>query len=393
MRADTVARGEAPAGRRAIDLPRIGLMTLAHGINDSYGNYVVILMPLLADQLGFSRTLAAAVVTANTITSGVIQPLLGYLADRWATRLMSVAGLVMSAVGASLLGLSPHYIILILLAVLNGFGTAVYHPQAAAMVVAVAGERKATMMSLYLMGGNIGFALGPLVVTGIVDSQGLDATWPLVVPGLLGGALLFALAPRNWSPGPRGSGPSLWGVLRENSGLLKRLLAVVTIRSWAHYSLMAFLPFYLRDLDVGNKERAGIIALITFSGAFGGLIGGYVADRWTSRRAVIIGSLILASGCTLMLLHSDGAARWLWAALTGMTLLGSFSVLTVKGQEIMPNNVGLASGFMLGLTIGLGGLFVLPMGALADHIGLSPVIHIAVVLPPVAALLARTLPE
>ena len=135
------------------------------------------------------------------------------------------------------------------------------------------------------------------------------------------------------------------------------------------------------------------MALITLAGAVGGVAGGYIADRWTSRRTVIVGSLLLASGCTFMLLHSDGALRWVWAALTGMTLLGSFAVLTVKGQEVMPKNVGLASGFMLGLTIGLGGLFVLPMGALADQIGLNPVIHIAVVLPPVAALLARTLPE
>jgi FSR family fosmidomycin resistance protein-like MFS transporter len=76
-----------------------------------------------------------------------------------------------------------------------------------------------------------------------------------------------------------------------------------------------------------------------------------------------------------------------------MTLLGSFSVLTVKGQEVLPQNVGLASGFMLGLTISLGGLFVLPMGAVADVIGLAPVIHLAVVLPPLAAVMALALPE
>lgn len=393
MRADALAREASGAEQRAIDLPRIGVMALAHGINDSYGNYVAILLPLLKDELGFSLALASAVVTANTITSGVIQPLLGYMADRWATRLMSVLGLLLSAVGASLLGLAPHYTILIVLAVISGFGTAAYHPQAAAMVVAVAGERKATMMSLYLMGGNVGFALGPLMVTWLVAADGLHATPMAIVPGLLGAAMVYGFAPRNWSPRATGAGPGLWTVIKKHRGVLTRLLAVVTTRSWAHYSLMAFLPLYLSDLGVGKGERAAIVALITFSGAFGGVIGGYVADRWTSRRAVIMGSLLLATGCTFMLLHSTEAWRWLWAALTGMTLLGSFSVLTVKGQEILPQNVGLASGFMLGLTIGLGGLFVLPMGALADHIGLTPVIHIAVILPPVAALLARALPE
>lgn len=393
MRADAVAGEGTDARRRLVDLPRIGALAVAHGINDSYGNYVIILMPLLADSLGFSRALATVIITANTITSAIIQPLFGYVADRWATRLMSVAGILMSAAGAAALGLAPHYAMLIAFAALSGLGTATYHPQASAMVVAVSGERKATMMSLYLMGGNVGLALGPLAANSLVSLRGLHATWLAIFPGLAGAVLLYLFAPRNWSPAPAGSGPSLWSVIRTNRNVLSRLLAVVATRSWAHYTLLAFLPFYLRDLGVGRAERAGIVALITLSGAFGGVVGGYIADRWTSRRAVIMGSLLLAGGCTFMLLHSDGALRWMWAALTGMTLLGSFAVLTVKGQEVMPRNVGLASGVMLGLTIGLGGLFVLPMGPLSEVVGLSPVIHIAVVLPPVAAVLARALPE
>jgi FSR family fosmidomycin resistance protein-like MFS transporter len=395
MRADAAGREGARAGRKTADLPRIGLMTLAHGINDSYGNVLTVLMPVLAapEHLDFSLALASGVITANTITSSILQPLLGYWADRWATRLISVVGLLLSAVGASLLGVAPHELVLIALAVVGGVGTAAYHPQAAAMVVAVAGERRATVMSLYLMGGNVGFALGPLLVTQLVAVAGLGATPLAMMPGLVGCLLLERLAPRNWSPRTPGSGPTLRAILRRNRAVLARLLAVVTARSWAHYTLLAFLPFYLRDRGVDEGARAALIALLTFAGAFGGVIGGYVADRWTGRRTVIVGSLLLASFCAGALLHTDGALRWVWAALTGMTLLGSFSVLTVKGQEILPGNVGLASGLMLGLTIGLGGLFVLPMGAVADRLGLTPVIHLAVVLPPVAALLARALPE
>lgn len=393
MRADAATQGRTALRRKAADLPRIGMLTLAHLINDSYGNYVAILLPLLRDDLHFSLGLASALVTANTITSGVIQPLLGYVADRWATRLMSVAGILMAAAGASLLGLAPHYLVLVALAILSGLGTAVYHPQAAAMVVAVAGERRATMMSLYLMGGNVGLATGPWLVTLLVEGRGLHATWLMLIPGALGALMLYQFAPRQWSPTPPGSGPPLWSVLRRHRDILSRLLAVVATRSWAHYTLLAFLPLYLRDLGVGASERAGIVFLITFAGAFGGVIGGYLADRWVSRRAVIVGSLLIATGFTFLLLHSAGWLRWAWAALTGMTLLGSFSVLTVKGQEVLPQNVGLASGFMLGLTISLGGLFVLPMGSVADYVGLAPVIHLAVVLPPVAALLALALPD
>lgn len=395
MRADAVAsRGAAAAVRSAVDKPRVAVMTLAHGINDSYGNWLPILLPLLRDQLGLSIALGTGMVTAYSITSGFVQPLFGYLADRWATRLMSVVGILMSAVGAAMLGVSPHYVVLLTLAVIGGLGTAVYHPQAAAMVSAVAGPRKATMMSLYLMGGNIGFALGPLFATLIIDRWGLRATPIAIVPGLLGALMVWVYAPRNWAPhAPGAAGASLWTVLKKNGRVLWRLLTVVATRSWAHTTLMTFLPLYLATQGVGSKERGAMVAMITFAGAFGGLIGGYIADRWTTRRTVIVGSLLLATVFTLALLHTQGVAQWLFAALTGMTLLGSFAVLTVKGQEILPSNVGLASGIMLGFTISLGGLFVLPMGAVADQIGVGPVIHVAVVLPPIAALLARALPE
>ncbi|MFN8559791.1 MAG: MFS transporter, partial [Dehalococcoidia bacterium] len=347
-----------------------------------------------AAALGFSLALGSAVITLYSVLNGVIQPVLGYVADRWHTRLISVGGLLMTAVGSSMLGLAPHYVILLALAMLGGMGTAVYHPQAAAMVVALAGRRRATVMSLYLMGGNVGLALGPLAASAVIVARGLHATWVALIPGIAGAVMLAYFAPRDWSQTARGTGPGLVAIIRRHWATLWRLFAVVITRSWAHYTLLALLPFYLRDLGVGTAEKGFIVTLITLAGAIGGVIGGYLADRWLSRRTVIVGSLAISSVFVLLLLHSEGWARYPWATLTGMTLLGSFAVLTVKGQELMPQNIGLASGFMLGLTISLGGLFVLPMGWIADNLlDVRTVIHAAVALPLVAAALARTLPE
>jgi FSR family fosmidomycin resistance protein-like MFS transporter len=215
----------------------------------------------------------------------------------------------------------------------------------------------------------------------------------LAIPGLAMGAVLFVAAPRDWSPNAGSSGPSLMQVIRENRAVLGRLLAVVSVRSWGHFGLMAFLPFYLISQGMPEQQVALLITTLLLTGAFGGVIGGWLADTWVSRRTVIVVSLLLAGVFGLALLEAGGPLRWVFAVLTGVTLLGSFSVLTVKGQEVLPNNVGLASGFMLGLTIGLGGLGALPLGFLADRIGLSPVIHFAALLSPIAALLALRLPE
>jgi FSR family fosmidomycin resistance protein-like MFS transporter len=290
--------------------------------------------------------------------------------------------------------LAPHYAVLVALAIVSGLGTAAYHPQAAAMVVNVAGRKRATMMSLYLLGGNLGFAVGPAVAVWVIDHLGWRGMPVLAIPGVLMGAVIYVAAPRDWSPTAGKGGPTLREVIRENRVVLGRLLAVVGLRSWGHYGLMFFLTAYLIDVRGLEKGQATLlVTTILFTGAFGGVIGGWLADNWLSRRSVIVASLVLAGLFGTLLLQSDGAARWVLAVLTGLTLLGSFSVLTVKGQEVLPNNVGLASGFMLGLTIGLGGLGTLPLGLAADLFGLTPVIHFAVLLPPVAALLALRLPD
>jgi FSR family fosmidomycin resistance protein-like MFS transporter len=377
------------------DTRRIGVMTLAHFVNDSYGNYIAVLLPLLRPELGFSLGLAGVLVASYQITSSIVQPALGYVADRFATRVISVFGTMAAAIGASLMGLAPHYVFLLMLAVVSGLGTAAYHPQAAAMVVNVAGRRRATMMSLYLMGGNLGFAVGPALAVWVVERLGWHGMPLLAVPGLLMGGVIYVAAPRNWSPNAGRGGPSLLEVIRRNRVILGRLLAVVGVRSWGQMGLMAFLPTFLVE-DKGFTEGAAavLVMVLLFTGAFGGVIGGWIADnRWASRRTVIVVSLALSGAFGLAMLSVDGALLYVFAVLTGLTLLGSFSVLTVKGQEVLPGNVGLASGFMLGLTIGLGGLGTLPLGFAAEQFGLSAVVYFAALLPPLAALLALRLPE
>ncbi|MGH6915636.1 MAG: MFS transporter, partial [Geminicoccales bacterium] len=334
-------------------------------------------------------------VASYTITSSIVQPALGYVADRLATRVISVFGTMTAAIGASLLGLAPHYVFLVVLAMISGLGTAAYHPQAAAMVLNVAGRRRATMMSLYLMGGNLGFAVGPILAVWVIEHLGWRGMPLLALPGLAMGGVIYVAAPRNWSPNAGRGGPSLLEVIKRNRGILGRLLAVVGVRSWGHMGLMAFLPIFLVDFKGFTEGGAAVlVTVLLFTGAFGGVIGGWIADsQRASRRTVIVVSLLCAGVFAFAMLQSNGPWLWVFAVLTGLTLLGSFSVLTVKGQEVLPNNVGLASGFMLGLTIGLGGLGTLPLGILADQIGLSPVIHVTALLPPLAALLALRLPD
>lgn len=393
-RTQTATTATANTVAEKTDVRRIAVMTLAHFANDTYGQYLPILLPLLAASLGFSLSLATLAITAYTITSSIIQPYLGHIADRYATRLISVLGMVGSAVGASLLGVAPSFFVLILLAIVAGVGTASYHPQAAAMVVAVSGRRKATMMSIYLVGGSVGFALGPLLVARVAHVS-LHATPLLMLPGIAMAVALYAFAPRDWAPvgAARGStGPSLFRVLRQHQRVLLLLLGVVVLRSWTQQGISTFLPFYYRHLGYAAGHAATVLSIFGLTGAFGGLLGGYLADRF-AQRPVIVLSLLLAGPLLVAMPYLDGAELYMDAALAGILLLSSWNVLTVKGQQLLSKNVGMASGLMLGFSIGLGGLGVVPMGIVADHIGTLPVLIALGVLAPLAGLLALTLPD
>ncbi|MGI8553036.1 MAG: MFS transporter [Dehalococcoidia bacterium] len=391
---NAVAGPEGSLLAEQTDGQRIAVMTAAHFVNDTYGQYLPILLPLLAASLGFSLGLATVVVTAYTITSSIIQPYLGHVADRYATRLISVLGLITTAVGASLLGISPSFLVLILFAILAGIGTATYHPQAAAMVVAVAGKRKATMMSVYLVGGSVGFALGPLIVARVAHWS-LHATPFLMIPGILMAIVLYFYAPLNWAPGgsvPGQSGPSLWGVLLEHRRVLILLLGVVVLRSWTQQGFSTFLPFYYKHQGFAAGHAAIVLSVLGLTGAFGGLLGGFLADRF-SQKPVIVISLLLAGPLLVALPHLTGAILYIDAGLAGILLLSSWNVLTVKGQQLLSKNVGMASGLMLGFSIGLGGLGVIPMGIIADRVGTLPILTFLALLAPAAGLLALTLPE
>ncbi|HEX2171259.1 MAG TPA: MFS transporter [Dehalococcoidia bacterium] len=377
---------------RPVAVPRIGLFTTGHFTNDLYGNMMPVLMPVIAAQLGFSLSAAALLFTIYSFTSSIVQPYLGHLADRSGAVSIAPIGVVLSALGGALVAVAPNYATLVVLAVVGGIGVAAYHPQAAAMVVSFAGPYRAMVMSIYLLGGSIGFAIGPLLITGVADYAGLNMTPILLVPGIVVAALLYWFAPRDWNP-RSGQSLSLWQVIRDNRRVLGLLVLIVAIRSVAQTGLTFFLPFYFAREGLASGEYARIVAAFLFTGAFGGIIGAYIADRWLGRTRVMVAELFISSLFMLLMLFSSGILIWVWTALAGITLLGSWSLLTVRGQELMPANVGMASGIMLGLSIGLGGLTVSPLGFLAEAVGVPPVLVGLAALPPLAGLLALKLPR
>jgi FSR family fosmidomycin resistance protein-like MFS transporter len=307
---------------------------------------------------------------------------------------MGWVGLLISGLGAAALGNAPGFAGLALAMLTTGIGTALFHPVSAALVAQAAPPaQRGFWMSMYISAGNLGLGLGPLLVGMVLIRGSVSSTWLLAIPAVIVALLMWRLAPHR--PGARGrTTASLWSVLRRHWRLLSVLISVVALRSWASTSLVTFLPTLATQRGAAPDEAAQVLTVFLISGAIGGFAGGAAADR-LGRDRVVIGSLLLSVpfSVTLALLDTFGPAFWLAAALSGFFLNGSWISLTVRGQESVPGSIAMMSGLMLGLSIGLGGLAVTPIGVIAEAYGLGAVIAVVACLPLLGALLMTLVPS
>src|SRR5437016_2477455 len=165
------------------DMRLLGLLALGHLVVDINNGAIPALLPFLKSALSLSYTSAAVVVLMSTITSSLIQPVFGYLADKSARRWLLPSSVFLSAVGIAFTGLSSTYAVVLVLVVISGVGVASWHPEGYRTATQVAGKRKATGVSIFSTGGNIGIALGPPIVTALIAAFGLHGTTGLLIPG------------------------------------------------------------------------------------------------------------------------------------------------------------------------------------------------------------------
>jgi FSR family fosmidomycin resistance protein-like MFS transporter len=369
-------------------------MALAHLTNDSYAFMLPALLPLLLGKLGIGLGLAGILVTLYQASSSFTQPVFGHLSDGGArTRWMAWSGVALSGIAAAALGLAPNLAAVAIALLLGGLGTALYHPVSAALVAgSVPQGSRGRWMSVYISAGNFGLPVGPFVIGVIIATVGLAGSWLVAVPAIALAILVWRVGPH--LP-PRAAAPlPLRAVLRANRRMLVGLISVSATRAWASALVSSFLPVYAVSRGATIVDASKLLTLFLLSGAVGGLVGGWLADR-VGRDSVIVTSLLCAAPfCVVLALQDDvGPAFVVATAVSGLLLNGSFVVLAVRGQESMPGSLGMVSGLMLGLSIGLGGLAVAPMAIVAERAGIEPLFVAAGGLSIVCALLMRAVPR
>jgi FSR family fosmidomycin resistance protein-like MFS transporter len=362
---------------RLMNKRAIALLSLGHFLIDFCQGVVPALVPFLVMERHFSYTAAASLVFAISATSSVVQPLFGQLADRLALAWLLPASVFVAGAGLALGAQAAQLGVIMTAFGISGLGVAAFHPEAARKAYLASGERRTTGMSLFSVGGGLGFAVAPAVTTAVAVSWGISGLLALLVPAVLIAALLarsFGRAFASSAPLP-GGGPPLEG--RDDWRAFGILSGATVCRSIVFYGLNTFLAVYF--INRWNQTAAqGNMALVVFLGTsiVGTLLGGWLADR-VGRRTVIRGGFVAASlFLALFLRMSD--RDWALALLVplAVSIFLPTSVLIVLGQEYLPHRVGVASGVTLGLAVSVGGMSAPLLGRLADWQGLGYVLSL-----------------
>jgi FSR family fosmidomycin resistance protein-like MFS transporter len=373
-----------------LDRRSLGLLGAGHLSVDLCQGAVPALLPFLAAERGYSYAALGALVLFSTIGSSIIQPLFGLLSDRFARPGLMPAGLAMAGIGIALTGPAPSYALTALAVVVSGLGVAAFHPEGAKFAGFASRERRGQGMSLFSVGGNAGFALGPLLTTPLVLIFGLSGTLALALIPLAAAVLVARKLGRLRELEGAAEADAVGG--DDDWSAFGRLGGVIALRSGIYFGLQAFVPaYFIAELSTGKAAGNAALTLMLAMGAVGTLVGGVLVDRFGAR-TVLVGTQILLLPLLFVLPVTGPAAATALLGLIGFVTIASFSITIVLGQAYLPNRTGLASGITLGLAIGLGGVAATALGVVADAQGLPAVLWVIALLPVPSLLLALTLP-
>src|SRR5436189_1237408 len=352
-------------------------LSAGHCATDFANGALPALLPFLKDRFGLSYTLAATLMLASAASSSLIQPLFGAWSDRRGALWLLPTGVAVAGIGIALAAAAPSYWLVLLLVLVSGFGVAAYHPEGSKFAAYASGARRASGMSLFSLGGNLGYALGPTTTTPLVVALGLTGGLLLALPCLVVAAVLLVAVPflSGFAPVPHASRV---GTGEDRPGALALLLGVIAFRSAAWFGLITFVPLW--EVSLGHSKSHGnhLLALMLLAGGAGTIVAGPLADR-IGRRPILLGSLLLAAPLIAVFIEVGGVQGAIALMQVGACVIGTFGGTMVMSQEYLPRHIGMASGLSVGLPLGLGGIAAVARGALADTVDLRSALWVCAV--------------
>ena len=385
----TVAGAPATSIRTTVFV--LALLSSGHFAIDLYSAALGGLQPFLVERLKLSLTQAGVLGGIMVFSSSLCQPLYGYLADRFHSRMFTVLAPAMAGLFISAMPVAPSFEILMLLVFFGGAGVASFHPQASARAGLGVASSRGRWMSIFICSGTLGYALGPTYFSIVPGWLGHDRTYLAAVPGVLCTALLwYALAPLPTPP--RAARKFDLAPLHAVRRPLALLFACVFVRSIVQVSYAQLLSLYLhRERGLPVEQANYLLSIYLACGALGGIFGGNLQDRIGGRRVMMV-SMIGSVPFLALFFLASGWLSYLGLLLGGFVLLFTIPVNVLMAQDLAPGQTGTVSALMMGFAWGSSGLIFVPLaGWLSDRFSMHDVLFAFAFTPLIGFYLASRL--
>lgn len=373
----------------------VSLLSLGHFFSDFYHTFLPALLPVATVKLGLSLSAAGSLIMIFFITSSISQPILGYFIDKHGWSWLIIWTIPVSGLFICLAGIVPTFALLAVCIALAGLSLALFHPLASVMLSKASHEEsKGAAMAWFIGSGNVGVAVAPAAVFAFIYYAGTDHLLWLALPGALMAAA-FYLAGLHRIPLGKNTVPDTAAPVRwyKSVNLLK-LNLVMGLRSWPQVAVPNFLTLWLAGQGHSSALAGGMLTVFLAGAAIGSVCGGFISDRIGRKLCIILSLALTVPALYLFLTASSiSSLTYLFLFLAGASLQATLPSSIVWAQEFLPANAAMASGMMLGLSFGLGGLGAALTGVVADFAGLQTALLWSLVPLLVAILITWSIPS
>lgn len=363
-------------------------ISFAHLLNDMMQSIIPSIYPIIKDKYGFSFGQIGMITLVFQMTSSLLQPLVGRVADRHPMPYALSGGMVFTLIGIILLSIANQYTFIIIAVGVIGMGSSIFHPEASRIAQLAGGRKKGLAQSIFQVGGNGGSAIGPLLAALIIIPYGQQSIIWFAIAAFIAGITLLPVG--KWYKGMlhRHTGKSIVvnpAIRSLSKSRINRAIAILCLLTFSKYFYMAsmtsYFTFFLID-KFGVDIKVSQLCLFAFMAAVavGTILGGGIGDRY-GRKYVIWGSILGAAPFTLALPYVNFTLTIVLAVITGLVISSAFSAILVYATELKPDKVGMMAGLFFGLNFGLGGIGSAFFGWLADKTSIEFIFQISTLLP------------
>jgi len=369
-------------------------LTLVHFTGDFYSSFTSPLFPLFVEKLGLSLTQVGIIAGMSRFLGFIVQPPVGYLADRYRTRAFILTGLLMPVIFVPLSGISTGFATLLFATALGSFGSSMFHPSVTGMVPVYSGNRAGFAMSVFNTGGTFAFGVGPLFITWYAARFGLDAVPFTMILGLSVFVWIYMILPCPAGEGLRHLG--FIGSIKDSLGSAWKTVTliwmVMFLRAVVGQSFLTFMPVLYVQKGYSVVSAGVIFSLFTVAGAVSGITAGHVSDR-IGFKPVFLFIHLLMTPMLLLFLHCKGNWVYPGSMLAGGAVLASLPLGVVMAQKIAPKGKSMIASLMMGFAYGLGGMISPLVGKLSDMYSIHTVLMVISVIPILSLLLIWYFPH